>query len=529
MSVATRTPLNARGDTVVPFDLGASADAPNWRDGLAWPLDVRSLAGPLRRASARLLAASLTQDDAAWRDAALLMLPGFANRARAILLAARTLEACKATGIRLVGGPPELNALRGDGGGLGADGELVLPGDRVVPPRWRAWVRAASWTPLGRLPRAWLAPGAVAVTHNPLLAATARRGTEAIGFVHAARILAEARSGVPVTRPDTAATAAALTDALLGELALAPPYRERAAALIEALAQRGLTAAARDLAGLGRFRRLPLRLWSGTGGHHAARAIGLAVRARGGAVTRFAHGGSLGAIDMIEQLAATELAVSDRFVVPSDGVRRLIDQTRGIGLPVLTLPVTLEVGARRHTEPRSRSRPRAGRPTVMYVTTAALGLAVHAPPFLPDVVYLDWQLRVAETLGRLPIRLVAKPHPEGLLRGRGHPLADVAETWSRPFESVMADADAFVFDYPCSTTFWAALATDRPVVYLDLGLVPFARLARPHLERRCRVVPVGFDERNLPVVPAAALSEALHVLAPVDPSPWTRLLDDGEP
>lgn len=526
MSVGARTASKAgESDTVVPFDLGASADAPGWRDGLAWPLDVRSLAGPLRRASARLLAASLAQDDE-WRDAALLILPSFANRARAILLAACTLDACQASGLRLVGGPPELDALRGDGGGLGADDELAVPGDQVVPSRWRAWARAASWTPVSRLPRAWLAPDAVAVTHNPLLAATARRAADAIGFVHAARILAEARAGAPASVPDATATAAALTDALLGELAIASPYRERAATLIDELARRGLTAAARDLAGLGRLRRLPRRLWSGTGGNHAARAIGLAVRARGGTVTRFAHGGSLGAIDMIEQLATTELAVSDSFVVPSDGVRRMIDQTREIGLPGLSLPVTLEVGARRHTEPRSR--PRAGRPTVMYVTTAALGLAVHAPPFLPDVVYLDWQLHVAETLGRLPIRLVAKPHPEGLFRGRAHPLAEVVEVWSRPFESVMAEADAFVFDYPCSTTFWAALATDRPVIYLDLGLVPFADLARPHIERRCRIVPVAFDERNLPVVPAA-LGEALNALVPIDPSPWPRFLEHGEP
>jgi hypothetical protein len=512
------TTLASVGVRAVPFDLAALDATPDWRRGLAWPMAVPNLAAPMRAGTAALLRAALALDDPRARDAALLILPAFANRARAVVMAALALDAAR--DVDLVGGPPELDALRGGALALGAGDELALPADRGMPPRWRAVARAASWTPLQRLPRLILRPDAIAVTHNPLLAAAARRGPAAIGFVHAARLMARA-SAAGSDAGDMTAVARALADTLIGPFAFTPAMATRVHGVLRALAERALGSAWRDLDGLARL-DLPAELWSGTGGNHAARAIGLAVMARGGRVSRFAHGGSLGPVAMAEQAVITELAVSDRFVVGSEPVRRLL--TRGAA-PALVAPrrVDLDVVADTVPPPALPARARPARPKVLYVATASLGFTVHAPPFLPDVLYLDWQLRLAASLARLRVDVLAKPHPEGLWRGRRHPLTDVVAATSAPFERVMGDADVYVFDYPCSTTFWTALATERPVVFLDLGLVPFAPDVVPEVERRCAVLRVAYGPDNRPVVPAEALADAIAGAQPGDPTYWRAL------
>ena len=64
---------------------------------------------------------------------------------------------------------------------------------------------------------------------------------------------------------------------------------------------------------------------------------------------------------------------------------------------------------------------------------AVRALSMHRPlcadfakttlPNIADQVYIDWQLDVAAALARLPMRLILRPHPEGLFRGKPHPLA----------------------------------------------------------------------------------------------------------
>ncbi len=57
---------------------------------------------------------------------------------------------------------------------------------------------------------------------------------------------------------------------------LYPALRARLVRLIEAVAEHLLTRAATNLAVLGRWRRPPRALWSGTGGYYPARALGIA-------------------------------------------------------------------------------------------------------------------------------------------------------------------------------------------------------------------------------------------------------------
>ena len=87
------------------------------------------------------------------------------------------------TGLRLEG-VAELEALRSDAAPEAAPTVASLAADDGTRRHLlRRAARVASWTPVARLPRALLAPGAVAVTHNALLCEAAR--DHAIGFRHA--------------------------------------------------------------------------------------------------------------------------------------------------------------------------------------------------------------------------------------------------------------------------------------------------------------------------------------------------------
>ena len=73
----------------------------------------------------------------------------------------------------------------------------------------------------------------------------------------------------------------------------------------------------------------------------------------------------------------------------------------------------------------------------------------------------------------------------------------------------MEEADVFVFDYAQSTTFYEALCTDRPIVFIGMGNPLFAPGVQAMIARRCRVVKARFDSRNLPQIDEEELKEAV--------------------
>ena len=122
---------------------------------------------------------------------------------------------------------------------------------------------------------------------------------------------------------------------------------------------------------------------------------------------------------------------------------------------------------------------------------------MHLVPLLADVVALDWQVRLFSHLQSWNIQVVHKPHPGGqnfspaqFAEGFGH------RTLLEPFEQVKDQADAYIFDLPQSTTFSIALATDKPVILIDLGFFDWVADARELMEKRCRVVRGWFDAKN---------------------------------
>ncbi len=528
----------------VPTSIGVrlediALDSEGWRDSFAWPVPFHALfqlSHRLQRRFADLLAA-LEGDE---RDVMVQAKPLVGTAI--VMETALALQEEQARGLRLIG-PPELAILRGTARPESArESSLVHMGAYAGTARTRhqaarRLVRTLSWTPLMRLPATLAAPQALAVSHNPLLVAEARRRRAQLGFRHAASLLDRIERDAPgAFLLDGPEQIGVLADRALAHLtddeALTGTMRRRTAALLRAVFADTLTRAARTLGALRNARRMPPALWSGTGGHGPVRALGIEVRRRGGAVTRFDHGGTMSLLAEPYLLAHQELHVSTDYVMPSETAARQTVVVRAADLARPSGLVSIAGGqGDPGLDPGPSSVPaQARRPRVLFVGTAYYGFAQTYPPFPPAPVYLDWQHRILGMLGALPIELVHKPHPGGLFRGRPPGLDHFTRIDDRLFEQAMRDADCLVFDIAASTTFSIALSSDRRIVLLDFGCMRFSEEVWPMIQARCRVVPVVCDDRNRATVDADALEAAVCAPGPApDPTPFRRLfLADGE-
>ncbi len=495
------------------------AGDPDWRSRFAWSVSPRTLFDAIRRLLSRYMDLVVAADSVE-RD--VLLLGRLIIRTAPLIEAALAVQSESRAGLRYFG-PNDLDVLRGETAlspTFATSAVRMSHGPERANWRWlRRVARTRSWTPWARLPRALLKPDAEIITHNELLRDFAKHQSAALRFDHARplffRCVAEGGSGHSLfaRRDALDQLAERATDRLLDEPELGGDTRARLRPLLRHLAGQDLADADATLASLRRSRSAPRHLWSGTGSQYSTRALGLEALRRGGTARRFDHGGTCCLLDDANFPAQLELAVSTDFVTPTERTAKA-DVLVAAALRVADFRATAVLGhrgdpgldpgphARRGNAARSRRR-------VMFVGTSYYDFSQTYPPFPPAPLYLDWQFRVLEQLRGLPIELRHKPHPSGLFKGNPAPLAALAPIERRRFEETIGDADVFVFDIAASTTFSLALSTDRPVVLLDLGCMGFNATVRGMIERRCRIVPAGVDERNRFVVPPDALAAAV--------------------
>jgi len=513
----------------VPSTLDAIASSDqDWRARFAWPARPDLSSSVLAGLAGRQLDTIAAADGEDLRDLVRVVRPSMALPA--LIELALCLAEEDAAGIHLVG-PPVLDALRGQAvAPPPADATaLPTPGFGRWERRLRGIARTATWTPWWRLAPALVAPEAVAIGHNSLLRAQVARRRTRIRLDHIDSLV-EALHGVQAGADGEARADAAAELLLSGALdtpGLPAPLAERISAWLMPALRAQARAAATLLAGLRSMRRLPHQLLAGASGGLLGRALAVEIMRRGGTVTRFDHGGSAYLMPSGDGLALREFTVSSAFAVASPKaaavppVVEAAERTGGTVIACAGDPGLDATSALRRVKNGHRRR-------VMYVSTALYLLRQVYPPVLPAPVYLDWQMRLVAMLGRLPIELACKPHPEGD-RGGKQPLSAVATVVEDRFEAAVAHADLLVFDYPATTTLSVALSTDRPIVLIDHGTMRFNDPVAAMITRRCRIVPSTWNDRNLPEVEAEALAEAvLGGSDRADPADFRALfLDDG--
>jgi hypothetical protein len=152
----------------------------------------------------------------------------------------------------------------------------------------------------------------------------------------------------------------------------------------------------------------------------------------------------------------------------------------------------------------------------MYASGQVKGFWQILPSSLPNLIYLDWMVRLTELLQSMPIDLVCRPHPGGIFTGKRHLLSLVAEIPAAGFEELLDDIDIVVIDSPVTRVMCAALASTKPVIYLDPGHNYFCKSLMPLVKERCTIIDLTYDSRGLPQIDAQELAAAVGTVRPPD-------------
>lgn len=446
--------------------------------------------------------------------------PLFIGRCRFLIVSALELSYQKESGIELKSIVPEIKYLKDSSLHSSPDFEapksVTVPGENSSPGFWRAMARTASWSTPLTYAKAYLAPAIFCISHNPLLVECAKADGRGKRFVHASNILSSARRNMhsisaqldldEMARKFSAVAVKTFSSCIRDEQLMSKLSR-----LIYETVLSGLSQSAADVGVMMKVRIPTQKIWSGTGGNYAARLIGLEVLRRGGEAVRFCHAGGSGLVNTGESLVITEFMSSSTLVAATKKHATLVNATRE-KFKQYTLPISTIESGQGYPSYRKMTNLRgvdARRNRVLYATSFARGARSTYPLFLSDVVYLDWQRRLLEAFGRLKTEFVFRPHPEGLLWRRKHPLSHLCEPAPESFETLLDDSDTLVFDFPNSTIFWKALCTDRKIILLDFSNGVFSTNVEEEIYRRVIRIKVDFDDRNVPIVDDEKIGAAL--------------------
>lgn len=506
----------------VPYDIGALAAA---RGGsvLRWPVSVEEVKALDRELLAGLAEMVRAEGDADIRDILAIGAPAILITLLTEMTVALTHGRASQRGIAFHQNAASLagDLAAGHAASSGRIYDLVIGRfEAATRAGWRPWARDLAHGLLtNRAPRFGQAR-AMVLNHNALLQRTARhRRDRRFIYRSPSRLFRGAVGAVPAGQ---ARRFAELADALVGlgrraignEAALLPAHAGR---LGERTASWLATVAAHRARLDRSLGRAPAELWTGTGGNYVSRQVRAAMRRRGVKVTGFEHGGGGHIHRALGAETVNEFWLADRFVADTEVKaavyrRSLADSPLTLGdRPAVEGAPAGMASFHWIAGPRSDAVRR-----VMYVTTAFVGETCYPiQPLMPDPIYADWQGRLIDGLSAQGFEVLVKQHPQGLTRGKPLVMSTRGEYLTGRFNEVIDRADAFIFDYPATTSLWEAVCTEKPVLFVDLGLADWEPEVRALFERRCAVVRGGFDDDNRPQADFSAMRAALEA-APRD-------------
>ena len=359
------------------------------------------------------------------------------------------------------------------------------------------------WMPIIKIPKTFLTGSVEAISYNSLLGKSALDGNKKITYKDAKYFINQSRRNYSINSLQESLKLK--IDSLAEKSILIPDtddhFVQRFRELTTKAAKFVFYQVACDLLGLEKLKKIPKEVWSGTAGNYPARLVGLEALYRGGEVVRFDHGGSTGLTSPSKLIALNELCVSSKFVMGTHNLATYAESYCSVHeSPGITKVQYSGANGFPHLNKLSyKARKILGKKkNVIYLSSFSRNLRKNPTHSMAELIYLDWSLRLAGALSRLPINLVCQPHPASFHDSGKHELSSIAKVSTDPFEKIMDWADIYVCDIVNSTTFWEILCTECPVIYFNLGINKLNPAIEEQVSLRCQTINTLYDQDNIP-------------------------------
>lgn len=169
------------------------------------------------------------------------------------------------------------------------------------------------------------------------------------------------------------------------------------------------------------------------------------------------------------------------------------------------LPSSSEVAMQNHSSCKIKSLNISSNTKVYYLPTSLSGANYRYGPYrdLPDLLYLNWHRKIVSYFDNI----IIKAHPkEKHYREFNQYHKSYITTDLR---HIVNDIDVFVFDY-ISSAFFIAAATDKPIIFFDLGIRNIASEALYYIQNRTYY----FDVNNIKEVDSDSLLSQISTKSP---------------
>ncbi len=218
----------------------------------------------------------------------------------------------------------------------------------------------------------------------------------------------------------------------------------------------------------------PLHLFTGCIGGYYRRLVSAVVQSQGGEVTSFEHGGSTWHLYRHEvnnpyyifnnMAAVSQYGLYNEAPIPNVQAAVLkspmLEQTKFQLFSVQSEAYSSLSKFMQRQKLPSRVK------TVMVMGTCFIGDRISLD-YMPDVIRLDLEWRILQTLRRGGYKIIYKQHPGGVLNSPLYSSDETLTVSREPFENVMDQADAYLFYQSASTTLSYALCTKKPVIIIE--------------------------------------------------------------
>lgn len=169
------------------------------------------------------------------------------------------------------------------------------------------------------------------------------------------------------------------------------------------------------------------------------------------------------------------------------------------------LPSSSEVVRGNYTNCKIKALNISSNTRMYYLPTSLSGARYRYGPYrdLPDLLYLNWHKKIVSCFDNI----IVKAHPkEKHYREFNQYHTNYITTDLR---YIVKDIDVFVFDY-ISSAFFIAAATDKPIIYFDLGIRNIASEALSYIQNRTHYIEVN----NMKEIDAGSVTSQLKTTTP---------------